>query len=123
MKMQNWLNVRCGQLLNELNKVPFTDDCEEKKMQLIMSAMRESSIEMFQRAAEKSRKQIEKINNHAVQDAIHEVEASMSEEVEKETVPVETPAPKVPEAAEVKKEKIGPKIKLSSSVIRRADSF
>ncbi len=115
MKMQNWLNARSVQLLTELNNTPFTDDCEEVKMQLILGAMRESSIEMFHRAAENSRKEIEKINNNAMQEAILEVETTMTEDLE-------TPKADVLKK-EAKEEKPEPKIKLSSSVIRRVDSF
>ena len=111
MKMQNWLNARSAELLTALNNTPLTDDCEEKKMQLILGAMRESSIEMFHRAAENSRKEIEKINNNAMQEAILEVESTMTEDLQP------------PKAEEPKEEKPTPKIKLSSSVIRRVDSF
>ena len=111
--MQIWLNARCAQLLTDINNTPFTDDSDEVKMKLIMTAMRESSVEMFHRAAENSRKEIEKINNSAMQDAIQEVEASMVDFQESEKQ----------QQSETKEEKPEPKIKLSSSVIRRVDSF
>ena len=120
--MQNWLNARCAQLLTDINKTPFTDDSDELKMKLIMAAMRESSVEMFHRAAENSRKEIEKINNNAMQEAIQEVEASMIEDPEEEPV-TETSQQAEAKPEEKIEEKPEPKIKLSSSVIRRVDSF
>ena len=105
--MQQWLNARCAQLLMDINNTPFTDDCEEVKLQLLMTAMRESSVEMFHRAAENSRKEIEKINAKAMMEDIQAVEEKMEELTQ------EADKPKKPE----------PKIKLSSSVIRRVDSF
>ena len=103
MKMQQWLNARCAKLLTEINNTPFTDDCEEVKMQLLMTAMRESSVEMFHRAAVNSRKEINKINAQSMMEDIQTVEDKMQELAEEE---------KKPE----------PKIKLTSSVIRRVDS-
>ncbi len=52
MNMKNWLNARCAKLLSELNDTPLTDNADEVKMKLLMTAMRESSVEMFHRAAE-----------------------------------------------------------------------
>ncbi len=118
MKMQNWLHARSAKLLEEINNTPYTDDSDELKMRLIMAALRESSIEMFQRAAEKSRKEINKINSIAMQKSISEVEDALVEEVAVENEEVKT------EETECKKEEKpeAPKIQLSSSVIRRVDS-
>jgi len=108
-EMQQWLNARCVQLLTEINNTPLADNSEEVKMQLIMTAMREASVEMFHRAAENSRKAIDKINSEAVQDAIQDIEGLIAEGEEE-----------LKEVEEVKEE---PKIKLKSSLIRRVDSF
>ncbi|MCP4273561.1 MAG: hypothetical protein GY781_16655 [Gammaproteobacteria bacterium] len=118
MKMQNWLHARSAKLLEEINNTPYTDDSDDIKMRLIMAALRESSVEMFQRAAEKSRKEIEKINSIAMQKSISEVEDALVEEVavENEVVKTEVTEGKT----EVKLEE--PKIKLSSSFIRRVDT-
>ena len=106
--MQNWLNARCVQLLNDINDTPLTDNSDEVKMQLLMSAMRESSVEMFHRAAENARKDIDKINATAFMEDIDDVNTALEG--------LSEPTPK----AEIKPE---PKIKLKSSVIRRVDSF
>lgn len=106
MKMQKWLNARSMQLLDELNSIPLADDTEDKRLKLVMSAMREASVEMFHRAAENSRNEIEKINQQAMQESILEVEANLMKEEDEGEV-----------------EKQEPKIKLKSSVIRRVDSF
>jgi len=106
--MQNWLNTRCGQLLNDINDTPLTDNSDEVKMQLLMSAMRESSVEMFHRAAENSRKDIDKINAANSMEDIDDINTTL------EGLSEATPK------AEIKPE---PKIKLKSSVIRRIDSF
>ncbi len=116
MKMQNWLHARSAKLLEEINNTPYTDDSDDIKMRLIMAALRESSVEMFQRAAEKSRKEIEKINSIAMQKSISEVEDALVEEIEDEMFKTDV----VEDKKEVKPEE--PKIQLSSSVIRRVDS-
>lgn len=114
MKMQQWLNARSAQLLTDINNTPFTDDCEEVKMQMIMTAMRESSVEMFHRAAENSRKEIEKINAKATMEDIQAAENKIEDNKAIEE------GHKVLTAEEMKPE---PKIKLTSSVVRRVDSF
>lgn len=101
MKMQQWLNARSAQLLTEINNTPLTDDSDELKMKMIMTAMRESSVEMFHRAAENSRKEIEKINNQAMIEKIQQVEDNLGNSNDSSEA----------------------KIKLTSSVIRRVDSF
>ena len=108
MNMKNWLNARCAQLLRELNDTPLMDNSEEIKMKLLMTAMRESSVEMFHRAAENARKDIDKLNAAAFIEDIDDVNAALEGLSGTEDV-----AEKKPE----------PKIKLKSSVIRRVDSF
>jgi len=131
MKMQNWLTARSAKLLEEINNIPYTDDSDQIKMGLIISAMRESSVEMFHRAAENSRKKIEKINSIAMQKSIMEVEAVMADDGEMlmKTKEVESkeeeeqPKQEKQDAKPEDPEKPEPKIKLSSSLIRRVDSF
>ncbi|MCP4413796.1 MAG: hypothetical protein GY808_14655 [Gammaproteobacteria bacterium] len=108
MKMQNWLHTRSVKLLEEINNTPYTDDSDDIKMRLIMAALRESSIEMFHRAAEKSRKEIDKIHSIAMEKSISEVEGALAEEVE-----VEDKKKEKPEKS---------KIQLTSTFIRRIDS-
>jgi hypothetical protein len=103
--MKNWLNARCATLLHDLNDTPLTDNTDEVKMKLLMTAMRESSVEMFHRAADNARKDIDKLNAVDFMEDINEINA-----IEKL---VETTEEKKPE----------PKIKLNSSVIRRIDSL
>ena len=123
--MKKWLHARSVQLLAEINKMPFSDDCDEIKLQLIMTALRESSVKMFKRAAEKSRK--------ATAKPIHDVEEKILSVPDNKP---KTPNPQKkttsePQSAfkfksssikEASEDKPAPKIKLSSSVIRRADS-
>jgi len=109
MKMQHWLHARCSKLLEEINDTPYTDDSDEIKMGLIMAAMRESSIEMFHRAAENSRKEIVKINNKALQDSIKKVETLIGEEANGE---LNTEEAKESEETE-----------LTSSILRRVDPY
>ncbi len=141
MKMQNWLHARSTKLLEEINNTPLTDDSDEIKMRLIMSAMRESSVEMFHRAAENSRKEIEKINSIPMQKSIMEVESVMADDSEDNVydkgsnvdrihpedlmVAGKDYANKITTEAEEEEKPVKeePKIKLSSSVIRRTDSF
>ncbi len=114
--MQKWLNIRCAKLLEEINNTPYTDDSDEIKLRLIMAAMRESSVEMFHRAAENSRKEINKINNMVLQNSVMDVQSVMTESGEEIMLTKETSDKPEPDKQE-------PKIKLSSSLIRRVDSF
>jgi TRAP-type mannitol/chloroaromatic compound transport system substrate-binding protein len=135
--MHQWLNARCAKLLEDLNNTPFTDDVDEIKLNLIRAAMREASIEMFQRAAEQSRTAIKRINTESLSEAISQVESSLMNDVMKETESLladaetessplnqtdsspasEATATEPPQPAKENK----PKIQISSSVIRRAD--
>ena len=83
--MKQWLNARCAQLLNDLNNTPFTDDVDEIKLNLIRAAMREASLEMFNRAAENSRKKIDLINKQAKANIVKELEAASVDDVLAET--------------------------------------
>ena len=83
--MQQWLNARCAKLLEELNNTPFTDDADEIKLNLIRAAMREASLEMFHRAAESSRKKIDKINKDTFAAKVEEVHSSEIADVIGET--------------------------------------
>ena len=106
MNMKSWLNARCAQLLRELNDTPLMDNAEEVKMKLLMTAMRESSVEMFHRAAENARKDIDKLNAAAFIEDMDDTNTALAGLSG-------TTAEKKPEA----------KIKLTSSAIRRVDSF
>jgi len=116
MEMQKWLNARCAQLLADINNTPLTDDADDKKLQLIMAGMRESSVEMFHRAAERSRKDIQKINNQNMNESIEEINATLNEAIPEPSETKQEPKVKL-------NEKPKEKIKLTSSVIRRVDSF
>ena len=83
--MQQWLNARCAQLLDDLNNTPFTDDVDEIKLNLIRAAMREASLEMFNRAAENSRKKIDQINKQAKANIVKELESASVDDVMADT--------------------------------------
>ena len=106
MNMKSWLNARCAQLLRELDDTPLTDDCDEVRMKLLMGAMRESSVEMFHRAAENSRREIDQINAAALQEKINVVNDEIDQVATSDS-----------------EKKPDQKITLKSSVIRRVDSF
>jgi hypothetical protein len=81
MAMRLWINARGAKLLEEINKVPHSDTSEDEKLDLICSAMREVSVELFKRAANKSRKDIADAKNdelnrkkQAVEDKIKQQE-------------------------------------------------
>ena len=116
MKMQNWLNARSAKLLEEINNIPFSDNSDDIKLRLILAAMRESSIEMFQRAAVKSRKEIEKTHQLNMQKSILDIEEIMGDEQQADQKSTESQ-----ETATEKKK--GPKIKLSSTLVRRVDPY
>ena len=104
--MKQYITARAGKLLEEIEKVPLTDQCDEVKLALILAAMRETSIEMFHKAAENSRKSIAKIQADALAESI--------QEVEDEIVAAEEAAGFEP--------KVEHKIKLKSSILRRVDN-
>ena len=95
--MKDYLHAKAAKLLEELEKVPLTDTCDEDKFKLLMIAMRETSVEMFQRAAANARRDIAAIQAEALAEDIREVEES-------------TPPPKEH------------KIQLKSSILRRVDN-
>ena len=101
--MKKWLTVRSAELLAALNQTPGTDDGDKIKLKLLNEAMREVSVEMFHRAAENSRRDIEKITDASLNGAIDEAIDVVNKDE--------------------KKEKPEPKIKLSSSAIRRVDPY
>jgi len=101
--MKKWLSSRSAELLVAINKTPDTDDSDKIKQELITEAMREATIEMFHRAAENSRRDIERITNAALNGAIDDAIDVVNKDE--------------------KKEKPETKIKLSSSSIRRIDPF
>ena len=72
--MKQFLTARAAKLLEELNNVPLTDQCDEIKLKLMLAAMRETSIEMFSNAAENARKDIAKIQADALAEDIQAVE-------------------------------------------------
>jgi len=116
MKMQNWLNARSAKLLEEINNTPYSDDSDDKKMRLILAALREASIEMFQRAAVNSRKEIDKINQLSIQKSILEVEDILGDDQQADQKSTES------QETDTEKKK-GPKIKLSSTLVRRVDPY
>lgn len=83
--MHQWLNARCAKLLEELNNTPFTDDVDEIKLNLIRSAMREASLELFHRAADNSRKMIEQIHREELSEKVHQAETHSVDDVLKDT--------------------------------------
>jgi hypothetical protein len=102
--MKQWMNARSAKLLQDLNDTPFTDDCDDIKLNLIRGCMREISVEMFQRAAENSRKEIDKLQIDATNEAVSDVVKRM------EDITGKTEFDKPEE-----------KIQLKSSIVRRKD--
>jgi len=96
--MKKYIRAKAAKLLEELNKVPLTDTCDDEQFKLIIAALREVNIEMFHNAAERSRKGIAEIKAEAHFQDVKEVEDKIIEEEPK------------------------PKIKLSSSILRRVDN-
>ena len=97
--MQEWLIARSSELLADLDKTMFMDDTYKVKQEMIIKAIRETSIEMFHRAAEKSRKNNREISDEALRSTIAEANDVKSNEKTKS------------------------KIKIKSSILRRIDSF
>ena len=102
--MKKYISARGVKLLEEIEKVPYTDTCDDDKLDLILAAMREVSVEMFQQAARKSRNEIAGIKAKAHADDVEEAAQAREEKIRKAGFDSK------------------PKIQLSSSVIRRVDN-
>jgi len=113
--MHQWLNARCAKLLEELNKTPLTDDVDEIKLNLIRSAMREASLELFHRAAENSRKMIEQIHRDDFSEAVHQAETHSVDDVLKDTETL------LDQASADSNQEAEAKLELTCSIIRRTD--
>ncbi len=53
-QMRKWVYHRAKKLLDELDEVPLSDDSIEKKLTIIRQGLREASVELFKRAAERA---------------------------------------------------------------------
>ena len=110
MKMDAWLRARAAKLLEELNKLPYTDSHQDDQFALLMAAMRESNMQLFKNAAESSRNSIATIKAEAhaqdIEDANAKIEASILGEEKTAGFNVDKPTER-------------PKIVLKSSILRR----
>lgn len=86
--MAQWFDERCKQLLDELNHVPDTDDADDLRLRLIRVAMRESSLEMFRRAARNSKAMLEEMGED-MHVTIQEVEKKLLEDIAPDVEPIE----------------------------------
>jgi hypothetical protein len=53
-QMRKWIYHRAKKILEELNELPFSDDVDDKKLAIIRRGLREASVELFRRAAERT---------------------------------------------------------------------
>jgi methylmalonyl-CoA mutase cobalamin-binding subunit len=56
--INQWLENRSIQLLEELSSVPYSDDHDLKKINIIRAAMKEASVEMVKRGIDRTKKDI-----------------------------------------------------------------
>ncbi|RMH48123.1 MAG: hypothetical protein D6694_00895 [Gammaproteobacteria bacterium] len=57
--MRKWIYHRAKEMLDELNELPFSDDVDDKKLAIIRRGLRDASMELFRRAAERTVKELE----------------------------------------------------------------
>ncbi|NNJ71755.1 MAG: hypothetical protein HKP09_01100 [Enterobacterales bacterium] len=108
--MAEWFNARCIQLRDDLNNVSDADDADELKLKLIRVAMRESSLEMFRRAAQNSKANLEDMGEDASNMTIEHVEKTLLENIAPEVasadiMPDLNNIPGIPEAMAKAEEK------------------
>lgn len=53
-QMRKWIYHRAKQMLDDLNEIPYSDDVDDKKLAIIRKGLREASIELFKKAAERT---------------------------------------------------------------------
>ena len=53
-QMRKWVYHRAKKLLDDLDDVPLSDDSIEKKLIILREGLREASVELFKRAAERA---------------------------------------------------------------------
>ena len=79
--MAEWFDERCKQLLNDLNQVENNEDANELRLKLIRVAMRDSSLEMFRRAATNSRAMLQESGEDISSVTIEQVEKNLLENI------------------------------------------
>lgn len=58
-EMRKWIYHRAKEILSELNELPFSDDVDDKKLAIIRRGLRDASVELFRRAAERTVNELE----------------------------------------------------------------
>ncbi len=53
-QMRKWIYHRAKQMLDDLNDIPYSDDVDDKKLAVIRTGLRDASIELFKKAAERT---------------------------------------------------------------------
>ncbi len=53
-QMRKWIYHKAKQLLEQLSELPYSDDVDEKKLAILRLGLRDASIELFRRAAERT---------------------------------------------------------------------
>ncbi len=53
-QMRKWIYHRAKDILAELSELPYSDDVDDKKLAIIRLGLRDASIELFRRAAERT---------------------------------------------------------------------
>ena len=57
-QMRKWIYHRAKDILSDLNELPYSDDVDDKKLTIIRMGLRDASIELFRRAAERTTREL-----------------------------------------------------------------
>ncbi len=53
-QMRKWIYHRAKDILAKLSELPYSDDVDDKKLAIIRLGLRDASIELFRKAAERT---------------------------------------------------------------------
>jgi len=57
-QMRKWIYHRAKEILAELSELPYSDDVDDQKLIIIRRGLRDASIELFRRAAERTAEEL-----------------------------------------------------------------
>jgi len=57
-QMRKWIYHRAKEMLSALDEIPYSDDANSKKLAVIRNGLRDASIELFRRAAERTAREL-----------------------------------------------------------------
>lgn len=57
-QMRKWIYHRAKEILDAIDDIPYSDDATSKKLAVIRKGLRDASVELFRRAAERTAREL-----------------------------------------------------------------